>query len=120
MMPIADNESPQPISLNELQMQAHEWRTRNFPGYDARQQFLGMVEEMGELAHVDLKEEQRIRGMSEAVAHEARVDAIGDLIIFLTGYCTAMQINLAAAVDNTWLKVQQRDWVNHPTDGSDE
>lgn len=66
-----------------------DWVARNFPGdNDGRQSILGCVEELGELAHAHLKEEQGIRGTPEE--HQAAAqDAIGDLTVYLLGVMSA-------------------------------
>jgi len=103
--------------LSQLQSEARRWRAHNFPGATAEQQFMGMVEEMGEIAHAVLKVQQGIRGMEAAAARDAIIDGIGDLIIFLTGFCDCFGIDLGAAVEETWDKVQQRDWIADPERG---
>lgn len=63
-----------------LQAEQAEWSKRNFgeqPGY---QMVLGMVEEAGELAEA---------GTAELVA-----DAVGDIVVFMSGYCTTQGIQL--------------------------
>lgn len=105
------------MDLNQLQREHDEWVDHNFPVETTHQAFLGMVEEMGELAHAILKSEQGIRGMSSAAAYDAKVDAVGDLVIFLAGFCTRHGIVLAHAVEQTWEEVKKRDWVKYPENG---
>ncbi len=105
------------MNLSDLQREHTEWVQHNFPEETTHQAFLGMVEEMGELAHAMLKSEQDIRGMSQAAAHAAKVDAVGDLVIFLAGFCTMHGIDLQDAVEDTWDTVKLRDWKKFPKDG---
>lgn len=103
--------------LSDLQREHEQWVHKNFPGETTYQAFLGMVEEMGELAHAILKSEQGIRGMSEEAAMDAKIDAVGDLVVFLAGFCTMHGIDLEQAVEDTWFKVRQRDWTKDPERG---
>jgi hypothetical protein len=73
--------------LDPLVQQRQEWRTRNFPMSDDRKEchsVLGVIEEVGELAHHHLKEAQGIRGTAEEHQAGAR-DAIGDIMVYLFG-----------------------------------
>ena len=104
------------LSVRDLQQQAAGWRDKNFPGWTGEDQFMGAVEEMGELAHAMLKRKQGIRG--DAAQHTADIqDACADVIIFLTGVATAEGFDLATVLTETWEKVHARDWVNAPLDG---
>jgi NTP pyrophosphatase (non-canonical NTP hydrolase) len=64
-----------------------DWLDKNFPGHkqSARNQFYGIVEEVGELAHVVLKQSQGIR-YKESEIRPKIVDAIGDILIYIVGY----------------------------------
>jgi len=92
----------------------HIWRVRNFPDADADQQLLGMIEELGELAHANLKQKQGIREKSAADEQ----DAIGDMLIYCQGYCAYRGWNMAQIFERTAEQVMQRDWVKNPKDGS--
>ncbi len=63
------------------------WVAHNFPDNHyppPEESLIGCIEEVGELAHAQLKEVQQIRGTKEE--HEAAAkDAIGDLIVYLLG-----------------------------------
>jgi NTP pyrophosphatase (non-canonical NTP hydrolase) len=101
---------------NVLQGEMHDWRLRNFPEADPEQQLLGVVEEVGELAHAHLKDIQGIRG--DAYKHEAESrDAIGDMLIYLMGYCSYREWSLAKILLDTWQDVKQRNWIANPEDG---
>jgi len=69
---------------------------------------LGLIEELGELAHSHLKEQQGIRTSEDHVAKAK--DAIGDIVIFLADYCNARVFNLALIIKETWEQVRKRDW----------
>lgn len=99
------------MTLREIQIAQNEWATRNFGEQEAITQFLGVVEEVGELAHSILKQQQCIRGSHEE--HEAKArDAVGDIAIFLLGYCNRRGWDLQAIIDETWAEVSKRDWTN--------
>jgi NTP pyrophosphatase (non-canonical NTP hydrolase) len=108
------------VSLHLLQREHDEWIGRNFPGELEYQPLLGMVEEIGELSRAHLKGEQGIRrGVDQIQVQMDKVDAVGDIVVYLAGYCSANGINLAEAVTRTWNKVKQRDWVADPVAGGE-
>lgn len=105
--------------LLKLQLEHAEWLRHNFPDYTPQQALMGMVEELGEIAHAQLKLEQNIRG--DAATHrEELIDGVADLVIFLCGFCTLHDISLAAAVKEVWAEVSQRDWIKFPKNGRTE
>lgn len=60
------------------------WIAHNFPDERLEISILGCIEEMGELVHAHIKEDQGIRG--DAAQHQADArDAIGDLTVYLLG-----------------------------------
>lgn len=103
------------MDLTKLQLEHAKWCAHNFPNALPWEFLLGQQEELGELSHAFLKQSQGIR-MNEP-HKEKMVDAIGDLIIYLAGFCNAVQIDLADAVTATWFEVKQRDWVKYPERG---
>lgn len=104
-------------ALDVLQGEVHQWRTRNFPD-NPTHPLLGMVEELGELTHAHLKLEQEIRG-DKSIHCAEKIDAIGDLVIYLADYCSQNRIALGAAVVKTWEQVQKRDWKKDPKAGGE-
>jgi NTP pyrophosphatase (non-canonical NTP hydrolase) len=101
--------------LDVLQEEMFGWCRRNFPMAGSTQEFMGLVEEVGELSHAHLKNLQGIRDLQDdEVATEAKVDAVGDILIYLFNYCSFEGINVANALDRTWRKVSQRDWIADP------
>jgi len=106
------------MELKEIQAEIVEWREHNFPGNTAVQQFLGMVEELGEISHAILKGQQGIRGYSEDDTAEIQ-DGVGDLMIFLINFCDLNGWDTLEILQNTWDEVKQRDWVAHPETGVD-
>lgn len=104
---------------SSLQSRLHLWRQRNFPNSDADQQLLGVVEEIGELAHAVLKRKQGIRGTPEE--HRAAIlDAVGDIQIFLAGFCSYEGINMEYQYTYTAREVMERDWIKYPLSGKNE
>lgn len=122
----------EPQKVRELavfQQEVYYWVRHNFPKSNAFQQFLGMVEEHGELSeailsllarkgqalgklsHALLKSKQGIRGTREQHVADAK-DAIGDELIFLLSLCSYMGWNLSDILVTTWGEVQQRDWTH--------
>jgi len=103
--------------LSAVQREAWEWTKLNFPGQVPWQPLMGVVEEVGELAHAYLKATQNIRGPKFA-HHEAMIDAVGDQMIFLVNFCSHLGIDAAEALRSTWMEVKHRDWQANPTTGN--
>jgi len=101
-------------SLSSMQRDVHEWKKRNFPNSGDLHQFLGVVEEVGELAHAILKLQQGIRGDKHVA--EAR-DAVGDIMIFLMNFCSENGWDLREILIDTWDEVKSRDWMKYPERG---
>jgi NTP pyrophosphatase (non-canonical NTP hydrolase) len=102
-----------PKTIAQIQSEHAEWLVRNFGvGNEVAdlEQFLGITEEVGELAHALLKGRQGIRG--DAAKHEAGArDAVGDIFIFLSGFCVRKGWNLEQIINETWAEVSKRDWT---------
>jgi NTP pyrophosphatase (non-canonical NTP hydrolase) len=92
------------------------WSQRNFPSEDTYRALLGVAEEVGELCHAHLKAEQGIRGTPEE-HRAAKLDAVGDVVVYLADYCARNGLDLGQAVAATWASVRERDWVKFPGDG---
>ena len=104
------------FDLRVLQEEQRVWVQRNFPGREAHHPLLGAVEELGELAHHHLKAALNIRGSVEEHLLAER-DAVADIVIFLSDYCSARGFDLQECVERTWAEVKQRDWVGDPAGG---
>ena len=68
--------------VNRVKVEQREWSLRNFGRHPAADPAIGVVEELGELAHAVLKKRQGIRGTTEEHDAAAR-DAVGDIAIYL-------------------------------------
>ena len=104
------------ITLKKLQNEVQLWSYANFGIHPNWHPLLGVVEEVGELSHAVLKQEQGIRGTYEEHQLEIR-DSVGDLVIFLADFCASREISLEECVEETWAKVKKRDWQKVPKDG---
>jgi len=104
------------MQLDTLQSEVTSWAKHNFPKARSYQPLLGLGEELGELNHAHLKQEQRIRG-DWSKHQDDKIDAVGDLMIYLAHYCVLCDIDLDRAIEKTWAKVRQRDWQANPVDG---
>jgi NTP pyrophosphatase (non-canonical NTP hydrolase) len=104
--------------IRKLQASHRTWVNANFPLQLSHQPLLGLVEEVGELAHAQLKMEQGIRGSVEE-QHAYKIDAIGDIFIYLMSYCNASGLDLEDIVIHTWEKVKRRDWQADPLHGGE-
>jgi NTP pyrophosphatase (non-canonical NTP hydrolase) len=114
-------EGPVRLDFHELQLQQFAWVNHNFPDQleDPLRQddsFIGMVEELGEIARSILKLRQGIRGTEEKWLRE-RKDGVGDLVIFLCSFCNSYGLSLQECVETTWAEVRERDWKKYPTTG---
>jgi len=102
-------------AMPELQYDIHKWRKKNFPNATSDQMIKGVMEELGELARADLKLEQNIRTNED---HEEKMwDAIGDMCIFLMGFCSYKELDFMSCIINAWDEVQQRDWQKNKENG---
>ncbi len=110
------NEEREPLFV--LQAVLAEWERTNFGASPAVNNLLGAVEELGELAHAQLKSDQKIRGMAdEVIALEKKGDAVADVVIYLMGYCTKNNLCFATLLFETANKVMKRNWVDNPETG---
>lgn len=104
------------MNLRDVQLEHRTWLNHNFPNQTIEQTVLGMVEEVGELAHHLLKRAQGIRG--DGVDHEAEIkDALADFIIFAMDLADREGFIIEDAVIEVWEQVRERDWVKFPHDG---
>jgi NTP pyrophosphatase (non-canonical NTP hydrolase) len=99
-----------------MQMEHEGWQKKNFAANaTGDNSFLGMMEEMGEMAHAMLKLKQGIRDMDYVKARELIIDGHCDLIIFSFGLANDLGYDLESELQLVWDKVKQRDWVTNPS-----
>lgn len=104
------------MNLRQLQTELGPWVRHNFGDPPWTQPYMGVVEEVGELSHALLKQEQGIRGTWDE--HEAAArDAVGDVVVFLACLCLLRGWDLASIVESTWDEVRRRDWQANPETG---
>lgn len=97
--------------LSKLQKDHAVWQRRNFPHAEKWECLVGLQEEVGELAHSFLKKHQGIRNDEN---HDAKMeDAVGDIVIYLMGFCTLNDIDIDKCIDGAWRIVKERDWRSH-------
>jgi len=102
-----------------MQHEHADWLNHNFPQQQPHDALLGITEEVGELSHVHLKEQQGIRQIDGDNAYNLKCDALGDLFIYMMSYCNTNHIDLQEAIESTWERVKQRDWVVDPVKGGE-
>ena len=107
------------LDFRSLQDEVTAWRKHNFPKADSASQFKGVVEELGELAHADLKHGQKIRS-GEGDYYLKKMDAVGDMIIFLLNYCDLEGLDFEGSVKFAWSEASKRDWIKFPKNGVSE
>lgn len=118
-------EKLQDYGLSAIQTEQDQWMNYNFPETTSIQQLLGVVEEVGELSHFVLK---RMQGIREGVDNYNNInsiedhikDAIGDITIYLMGFCNQRNYDYFEIIKETWDKVKQRDWIKFPKNGKTE
>lgn len=104
--------------LREIQQEQAEWAEKNFGSQKAHEALLGVVEEVGELAHAQLKFEQGIRGFQDTKKFdETAKDAVGDIMVYLMNYCTINGWSMTKILNDVWEDVSKRDWVVDPQGG---
>jgi len=101
--------------LKQIQLEQHEWQQRNFPNNTDTEPLLGVVEEIGELCHAVLKQRQGIRIDEDHLA--ALRDAVGDIMIYLIGFCNIKGYDLEEILQETWDQVKKRDWQKNKENG---
>ena len=101
------------MNLDDLQDEVAEWSRRNFPNNTPIEPLLGLMEELGELAHAHLKGQQGIRHTADEIEYKKR-DALGDLIIQACDYASRGGFHLSDAVLEAWEQVRKRDWLSNP------
>lgn len=102
------------MNIRVLQERLHQWLDYNFPNATSNDQFIGIVEEVGELAHAELKTKQKIRGYTEEKGMEEIKDAVGDIFIYLCNYCNKKDIDIEECIDIAYDTIMKRDWQNNP------
>ncbi|KKL97841.1 hypothetical protein LCGC14_1830410 [marine sediment metagenome] len=98
------------LTLRRLQEEVGPWSASNFPGLTASDNLIGVAEELGELAHAHLKHHQG-RMTDEEYSEQAQ-DAIGDILVFLAGYCNSADFDLEALTEKVWSEVKRRDYTS--------
>lgn len=110
------------VKLKTVQNEIIQWSERNF-GDEPNEaiplrisSFLGMVEELGEIAHAVLKWTQGIRGTQEE--HKLAVeDGVADLLVFTLDFCARNGMDAEELLEAVWAKIKQRDWVKNNQTG---
>lgn len=102
-------------NMKKFQHQIGKWSKKNFGDQPSYLPLLGAVEELGELAHHHLKEEQGIRTTEN---HKmGKLDAVGDIIIYLTDYCEREGLEITEAIIIAMTEVMRRNWVKNKETG---
>ena len=84
-------------TLTEIYKEHGIWEAKNFPDSTADDNILGIIEEIGELAHAILKQKQGIRTNEN---HTADIrDAVADIMIFLLGYVRKRKSDLVLGIE---------------------
>lgn len=98
------------MNWEQLIERRDKWIAHNFPDpkldEPMDESVVGVIEEVGELAHAHLKAAQNIRGSNEKHIEDAR-DAIGDCTVYLLGIMSGLdkvpeQIKASSVPTPTW------------------
>jgi len=81
-------------TIDQLEDEITSWHVTNYPKDDVLSALLGVVEELGELNRVELKQEGNIRGTYE-YWQEEKVKEVGDVLISLINFCGKMEISFS-------------------------
>ena len=101
--------SPYPF-LDRLQAVHAEWSESNFGDQPSTLPLLGVAEEVGELNHAHLKGLQGIREDDETTGEDAKLDAVGDVVLYLIDYCSREGLSFPEAVQTAVEEVHGREW----------
>ena len=104
--------------IRKMQEEHKVWQINNFGLLPPEDSLLGIVEEVGELAHAHTHNKQRVR-TNENHASNMK-DAVGDITIFLMSFCTSYGWDYQSIIEGVWKKVSDRDWVKFPGNGRTE
>jgi NTP pyrophosphatase (non-canonical NTP hydrolase) len=102
--------------LDQLQGEMHAWQVNNFDEAAPYEMVMGLVHEIGKLAHAELLDVQDIKG-SPSVRQSRIKDAVGDAAIYLLQYCSSRRLSLATVLEDTWAAVSRRNWKRYRNTG---
>lgn len=107
------------MDFKTLQKEQKEWSDRNFKTHKVDHAFKGIIEEIGEMSHAMLKQEQGIRGT--ILYHEDKMqDAWADILIYMMEFANNKGWDADGIIELVWSDVKKRDWVKFPGNGITE
>ncbi len=107
------------MEIEQYQMEVREWSKKNFGDQPSTNSLLGIMEELGELAHAHLKGIQGIRHTPDEI-HNMRGDALGDLFIYMCDYADRSGLWLEEVIETVWNKVKKRNWKEDKQNGPNQ
>jgi NTP pyrophosphatase (non-canonical NTP hydrolase) len=114
------------VNIPLMQEEHRVWRDHNFPDTAVSTRYgldvdglLGMVEEVGELAHAVLKNAQGIRGVDDEKLRRDAADALGDVFVYMVSFASCNGFDLDKIIASTWQQVRSRDWRADPVGAAD-
>lgn len=110
------------IDIEEYQKRLKDWQILHFGSSPPEWLTVGMMEELGEMAHTLLKYQQGIREHREKDVEKFKkqlADDFGDVVVYGMQVLTHFGINAEDAMRDTFEHVLKRDWTAHRLEGGD-
>ncbi len=109
------------VDSDGFQEDVRSWAERNFdtpqcPTCRSALLLLGVMEELGEVARIELKRAQGIRFTDEEADEQTQAE-VGDVLVYLANYCAKRGFSMAQAVNRKWSEVRRRNWTRDPRRG---
>ena len=96
------------VDLVAFQKEVEMWTFRNWGSAPSALALIKIQEELGELSANYIR---RIEGRPDKAQQDFQdgiFDAVGDIVISLTGFCVREGISLTDAINTVWEEVRQR------------
>lgn len=88
-------------TLQQIQFELKQWTIMNFGNQPRIHPIFGMMEEIGELSHAHLKQQQNIRNKDYLAAKK---DAVADTVIYMLNYYNIFNIDIPTTITDSVFK----------------
>lgn len=96
--------------MQQIQSDTHEWRMDKWPDLTPLAQLAGTDVEVSELLEMEVKGEHYDEDWMD---DEQFKKEIGDVLIYLMGYASLRDLDVAECIDAAMDKNENRDWDDH-------